>query len=155
MSRSVLRVLISKPSGNEVFIFGFWAQDLCWHHVIVSPLYRTCSHHTSPPSSVSVWPCRVQLCLPPHLYAILPSKFPLWKHADWQLHFKDLLPLRCYGYHLLSGAVETEGEQGREWEPVPGSRLCCGANLDDWPWNASWNGLPCVPLKWPVPGSVM
>lgn len=66
-----------------------------------------------------------------------------------------------HGYHLFlkvcvrkrESAHAREREGGREW--VSGSRLCCGANLDDWPWNASWDGLPCVPLKWPVPGSVM
>lgn len=56
---------------------------------------------------------------------------------------------RFHGYHLLWELY------GREREKVSGSWFCCGANLDDWPWNASWNGLPCVPLKWPVPGSVV
>lgn len=47
-----------------------------------------------------------------------------------------------------------EQRRGRE-NQSQAALLCCGANLDDWPWNTSQNGLPCVPLKWPVPSSVM
>lgn len=129
-------------------------------------LYGACSHHNSQnlhPSPTPLYPCPPLLCIsltrrgptasaptPVHHFTLtVPTLETCWLTAALQRSARCLafMVIICSG----SCAVETEGE--REW--VSGSRLCCGANLDDWPWNASWNGLPCVPLKWPVPGSVM
>lgn len=74
-------------------------------------------------SSASLWPGGVQLCLLPHLCTILPSSFPLWKHVDWQLHFKDLLPLSHSWLSYVVGSWREGVRRERGGELVSGSRI--------------------------------
>lgn len=108
MSKSV----IFKPGGDQIFTLAFWAQDPCWHNIIVSPLCRACSHHTPTLLRISLTlqgPAAFTPTPVHHFTLKVPTMETGWLTAALQR--RGPVPLCCYGYHLLSGAVEMEEEQ--------------------------------------------